>query len=138
MFRQKCNDSHIRLSYENLTVRDVRMRSSDIWSILTNLLKNAFDSIVEKKTGDRRIDIKVEYSERKEIKMTVSDSGTGIPPERQHIVFDAGYTTKLNGMGVGLFWVRRLVSNMNGTIGIDSPNEYGGTSFLLAFPDKMK
>jgi signal transduction histidine kinase len=63
----------------------------------------------------------------------VTDTGSGIPPERLAAIFDDFVTTKRRGLGLGLAISKRIVEQLDGTIAVES--EVGrGTSFTLRFP----
>lgn len=67
------------------------------------------------------------------IEVKVSDTGSGIPPDRLNAIFDDFVTTKRRGLGLGLATSRRIVEQLAGTINVES--EVGrGTSFILRFP----
>ncbi len=67
----------------------------------------------------------------------VEDSGCGIPPASLKTIFDPFYTTKENGVGLGLARVKQIVERNEGYIGIDS--EVGrGTRFTLYFPRRKE
>lgn len=65
--------------------------------------------------------------------ITVSDTGTGIPEEIREHVFEPFFTTREDGMGVGLFVCKQFVTNHNGTIHVES--QLGaGTTFVIRIP----
>jgi signal transduction histidine kinase len=67
------------------------------------------------------------------VEISVSDTGSGIPPERIAAIFDDFVTTKRRGLGLGLAISKRIVEQLNGTIIVQS--EVGrGTAFTLRFP----
>ena len=67
------------------------------------------------------------------VKISVTDTGSGIPAERLSKVFDDFVTTKRRGLGLGLAISKRIVEQLDGTITVES--EVGrGTSFTLRFP----
>ncbi len=67
------------------------------------------------------------------IEISVSDTGSGIPAERLAAIFDDFMTTKRHGLGLGLAISKRIVEQLDGTIGVES--EVGrGTAFTLRFP----
>jgi len=67
------------------------------------------------------------------VEIGVSDTGSGIPPERIAAIFDDFVTTKRRGLGLGLAISKRIVEQLNGTIIVQS--EVGrGTAFTLRFP----
>lgn len=67
------------------------------------------------------------------VEVTVSDTGSGIPPERLPAIFDEFVTTKRRGLGLGLAICKRIVEQLDGTIVAES--ELGrGTTFTMRFP----
>ena len=68
-----------------------------------------------------------------QVQICVTDTGSGIPPERISAIFDDFVTTKRRGLGLGLAISKRIVEQLNGTIDVQS--EVGrGTAFTLRFP----
>jgi len=65
--------------------------------------------------------------------ITVTDTGSGIPPERLAAIFDDFVTTKRRGLGLGLAISKRIVEQLDGTITVES-TVGRGTSFTLRFP----
>jgi signal transduction histidine kinase len=102
--------------------------------ILENLLANAVDSL-RSKPG--RIVVSTDVVQRNgdlpAVRMTVADTGRGMPADEAARIFDDFYTTKEGGTGLGLSIVRRLVMDLNGTIAVDSaPGR--GTRMVIDFP----
>ena len=68
-----------------------------------------------------------------QIEISVTDTGSGIPPDRLPAIFDDFVTTKRRGLGLGLAITKRIVEQLDGTIDVQS--EVGrGTAFTLRFP----
>ncbi len=68
-----------------------------------------------------------------DVEIDVSDTGSGIAPDRLHAVFEDFVTTKHHGLGLGLAISKRIVEQLDGTIGVTS--ELGrGTAFTIRFP----
>jgi signal transduction histidine kinase len=67
----------------------------------------------------------------------VSDDGPGIPDEVRPRVFEALFTTRSKGTGLGLALCRRIVEAHGGSIALEpaAPGATGGASFLLTIPD---
>jgi signal transduction histidine kinase len=98
-----------------------------IIQVLINLLLNA----VEASPISGKVKITTEAS-GPDICVKVTDEGTRIPDEvRQHI-FDAYYTTKPNGTGLGLAVSREIVVNHGGTLELESGNS--GATFIMRLP----
>jgi signal transduction histidine kinase len=103
--------------------------------ILENLVANAVDSL-ESKPG--RITISTASIQRDgepAVRMTVADTGRGMTTEEAGKIFNDFYTTKEGGTGLGLSIVRRLVMDVQGTIGVESaPGQ--GTRVIIEIPSK--
>ena len=101
--------------------------------ILENLVANAVDSL-ESKPG--RITISTASIQRDgepAVRMTVADTGRGMTAEEAGKIFNDFYTTKEGGTGLGLSIVRRLVMDVQGTIGVESaPGQ--GTRVIIEIP----
>jgi len=68
-----------------------------------------------------------------QVEIGIADTGSGIAPERLHDVFEDFVTTKRHGLGLGLAISKRIVEQLDGTIGVTS--EMGrGTAFTIRFP----
>jgi signal transduction histidine kinase len=96
--------------------------------IFLNLILNAMDA-----TGrGGQITISTEEAPG-EVRVLVSDNGSGIPLQHSARLFQPYFTTKKNGTGLGLFVTRKLVTDHGGTIDFESqPGE--GTTFRLRLP----
>lgn len=62
-----------------------------------------------------------------------ADTGCGITPEDQKRIFEARFTTKTNGSGIGLLVVRQLLHGMGGRIALEGSSEKG-TAFIVSLP----
>lgn len=95
-----------------------------------NLLVNATDATKE---GDI-ISVKTEKVDGR-IKITIKDSGSGIPEELIGKIFEPFFTTKTTGSGLGLACVERIIKDHDGSISVNSKlNE--GTEFTIELPIK--
>jgi PAS domain S-box-containing protein len=71
------------------------------------------------------------------IKISISDTGKGIPPNILHKIFDPFFTTKPKGIGLGLSITYQIVKKHGGTIKVES--ELGkGTSFIINLPEMLE
>ena len=96
---------------------------------LANLIQNAVDATPG--SGSSRVGVAV--SDRPAA-VTVRDQGAGMTPEQQQRAFDDYYTTKANGMGVGLSFVRKVATAHDIRVTLRSqPGQ--GTTVTLAFPE---
>jgi signal transduction histidine kinase len=89
--------------------------------ILENLMANAVDSL-QSKPGRVTVSTQVmdRHAELPVVRLTVADSGRGMTADETGQIFNDFYTTKEGGTGLGLSIVRRLVMDVNGTVGVES------------------
>jgi two-component system, NtrC family, sensor kinase len=93
-----------------------------------NLLTNAFQAT----PPQGRVTVRT-VKQNDDAIIEIEDTGTGIPAERLSTIFDDYYTTKKQGLGLGLALSKKLVEQLGGTISVTS--QVGmGTTFTLRFP----
>ena len=121
----------IRERYEE--VPPINLNRELLEWVLENLLSNAL-SALDKPQG--LIEIVVERrGQTEEVEISVSDNGRGMTKDQQKRAFDAGFSTKRRGWGLGLALARRVVEEYHaGRIGIrhSAPDE--GTTMVIRFP----
>jgi signal transduction histidine kinase len=83
--------------------------------------------------GTRELWVSTEQSRTNGVLVTVRDSGPGIDPEHIERVFEAFYTTKSSGVGMGLSICRSIVDAHGGRLWADA-NELGGAAFQFTLP----
>jgi signal transduction histidine kinase len=112
---------HVELGTELSTLPRVLGDPVAFRRILENLLANAVDSLDDNRG---RITVSTQVIRRNgeapAVRVTVADTGRGMGDDEARRIFDDFYTTKESGTGLGLSIVRRLVMDLNGTIGVDS------------------
>jgi C4-dicarboxylate-specific signal transduction histidine kinase len=100
--------------------------------VILNLVRNGIDAMDSVQTGDRRLRI-VTRREGASVRVSVVDSGEGISEESLPRIFDAFYSTKSDGMGIGLSISRSIVESHQGRIAA-TPLPAGGTEFSIELP----
>ncbi len=127
-------DTHdVTMTYKNEGVVDVRLNESETQTIIINLVNNAFESVADRQRP-RIVEVLVRLAQDENVVIEVIDSGREITKTETRSIFAPFYTTKPGGMGVGLYWVHRLVDKIGGTIAIDSPNQHEGATFRVTLP----
>ena len=100
--------------------------------VLVNLLLNAIDALRGVPAGNRRINIAARCSGEL-VELSLGDSGTGIPREITEKIFDAYYTTKPGGLGLGLPISRGIIEGHGGKLWLE-PGDRGGATFCFTLP----
>jgi PAS domain S-box-containing protein len=100
-----------------------------IEQVLINLMKNAAESIAQahRPTAQRNVELRVvpkQVDEQSVVEFCVLDSGCGLPPEVMEKLFEAFYSTKAEGMGIGLKLCRSIVESHQGRL--QAQNLYNG------------
>jgi signal transduction histidine kinase len=101
--------------------------------VILNLLRNASDAMVDVHERPRLLLINTEREEVNRVRLTVRDAGIGLPPQNLESLFDAFYTTKSGGMGMGLFVSRSIVERHQGRLWAE-PNDGPGATFSFSIP----
>jgi signal transduction histidine kinase len=104
-----------------------------IQQAIINLLLNAFDAVSEAEENSRQVTLSVLAEDSGCIRVLVRDSGLGIEPETLPRIFDAFFTTKPGGMGMGLAISRSIVETHGGRLGVSSSPGRGAT-FEITLP----
>jgi predicted ATPase/signal transduction histidine kinase len=98
--------------------------------VVMNLILNGVEAMRSVSEHDRNLLIRTEGGESDEIRVSLQDSGTGIDPETQEEIFDAFYTTKPGGLGMGLAISRSIVENHGGRLWV-MRNQGSGSTFCF-------
>jgi PAS domain S-box-containing protein len=83
--------------------------------VLMNLMLNGIDAMKDV-DGTRELTIKSQRAEDEQIQVSVSDTGVGLPPQQEDQIFDAFFTTKADGSGMGLRISRSIVESHGGRL----------------------
>jgi PAS domain S-box-containing protein len=101
--------------------------------VVLNLILNAVEAMNLVDAGGRELLLSAEHSGANDVLVAVRDSGPGIDPERCEHVFDAFYTTKPSGVGMGLSICRSIIDAHGGRLWADA-NEPRGAVFRFTLP----
>ncbi|MGA3032458.1 MAG: PAS domain S-box protein [Terracidiphilus sp.] len=106
---------------------------TQLQQVILNLLRNASDAMRDVDDRPRQLLIKTENDGGKNVRLTVQDSGIGFVPDVADRLFESFYTTKENGMGVGLSVSRSIIEAHRGRLWA-SANDGPGASFAFSIP----
>jgi len=101
--------------------------------VILNLLRNASDAMNNISDRPKQLVIRTEPSEGNRVRVSVEDVGTGFEREQMNRLFEAFYTTKSDGMGIGLSVSRSIIENHHGSLCATS-NEGPGSTFSFSLP----
>jgi signal transduction histidine kinase len=103
--------------------------------VMMNLILNSIDAMREAE-GTRELAIKSQPADNGGLMVSVSDTGVGLPPQQTEQIFNAFFTTKLDGTGMGLSISRSIVESHEGCLwaGGNSPR---GATFYFTLPTKV-
>jgi signal transduction histidine kinase len=104
-----------------------------VQQVVLNLVLNAVEAMSAVDEGVRELLLSTEQSETYGVLVAVRDSGPGIDTERRQHVFDAFYTTKSSGVGMGLSICRSIIGAHGGRLWVDE-NEPRGAVFQFTLP----
>jgi PAS domain S-box-containing protein len=108
---------------------------SQIQQVLINLVRNAFDAMRDTPPSDRKVEIATTYNGDGTICVAVRDYGSGIPEATLERLFEQFFTTKEEGLGMGLAIVRSIVEAHGGSIAAENADG-GGARFRFRLPTK--
>ena len=124
---------HVHLSVQCPPDCHVLADKTQIQQVLLNLLMNAIEAVQQLPDGERRIEIAAARDGADTVQVTVSDSGPGIVPEDAAKLFDAFWTTKSQGLGIGLAICRSILESHRGRIWL-ARSQPGQTTFCFTLP----
>ena len=121
------NNISLETSSENIFIK----LDKEQWiRVMTNLIKNSIQAIPH----DREPIIHVKITESlKTVKVVVSDNGLGVSRNNRDKIFEPKFTTKSDGMGLGLGIVRSIINSHRGKISYKSKSKKG-TDFKISLP----
>lgn len=101
--------------------------------VILNLLRNAADAMNTIEDRPKQVLIRTERGEGNQVRLSVKDSGVGLTPQSADKIFEAFYTTKTDGMGIGLSISRSIIEAHQGRLWA-TPNDGPGATFSFAIP----
>jgi PAS domain S-box-containing protein len=120
----------IRIAEKEASIEGDRVQ---LQQVILNLLLNAVEAMSSVEAGAREVSISTERSVTNDVLVALRDSGPGIGPEDRERVFQAFYTTKSTGAGMGLAICRSIIEAHGGRLWVDA-NEPHGAAFQFILP----
>jgi signal transduction histidine kinase len=104
--------------------------------VLMNLMINSIEAMKDV-DGTRELAIKSQRVDNEHVLVSVSDNGVGLPPHQTDQIFNAFFTTKPHGTGMGLRISRSIIESHGGRLWA-ADNSPRGASFYLTLPAKVE
>jgi signal transduction histidine kinase len=129
LFHAQADDSHIEVvRFLDPDLPSILLNAETMQAALVNLVKNALEAMPD--GGQLTVRTRVT---RQGVALDLIDTGVGMDERTAMKMFDAFYTTKSGGSGLGLPTARRIIESHGGRIGVHSEVNVG-TQFTLEFP----
>ena len=103
-----------------------------IQQVVVNIIRNAVEAMLQLRDDVRRLTIRSDIEDRA-IRVSISDTGTGLSPSLMDTLFAPFQSTKSSGLGLGLAICRTLIEAHGGSIGV-IPDEAPGATFYFVLP----
>ena len=117
----------------NETLLQVLGDRVQLQQVILNLIVNAIEAMNAVSDDSRVLHLKTEPKDGENVRSTVQDSGPGIDAENTERVFDRFFTTKSQGMGMGLSICRSIVEAHGGRLWVET-GSHRGSVFLISLP----
>jgi len=114
----------VRTTHDEM-VPEVQADRVQLRQVMLNLITNAIEAMSSVTDSPRVLHLKTEVDGFQNIVVTVQDSGTGIDAENVERIFDRFFTTKTQGMGMGLAICRSIIEAHNGRLWAEAGLEHG-------------
>jgi signal transduction histidine kinase len=101
--------------------------------VILNLVRNACDAMRDIDDRPRQLVIRTDLDEGDRVRLTVRDAGVGFDPRSVNRLFEAFYSTKRDGMGIGLSVSRSIIESHHGRLWA-APNDGPGATFSFSIP----
>jgi signal transduction histidine kinase len=111
----------------------ISAHKGQLQQVVLNIVTNAADSMRSVDDRERLLRVRSRPFDSSGIAVSVQDSGTGIDPQNIDRIFDAFFSTKSNGMGMGLAICRSIVEAHGGNLSV-SPGVPHGSVFHIVLP----
>jgi signal transduction histidine kinase len=104
--------------------------------VILNLLRNASDAMVDVHDRPRQLLVRTEREHGDRVRVSVRDAGAGVDPQNVDKLLDAFYTTKTDGMGIGLSISRSIIERHHGRLWAEA-NDGPGATFSFSIPSGL-
>lgn len=133
LFEYEIKKTNIDLIFYPLeSLPDMYLDEVHIQQIMVNLVKNALDAIMQSNQQQGRIEIRLKKGGA-DVLISVTDNGPGVAESHRSQLFESFFTTKPNGIGLGLSICKNIAGAHGGNLSYSRPRD-GGSCFTLSLP----
>jgi len=134
LVRTEVENQHVSICTElSAELPQVPANQIQLRQVMVNLITNAVDAMSAVTNRARVLRIKTEEHKLDGVLITVEDSGVGIEPQNLDRIFDTFFTTKSQGMGMGLSICRSIVESHEGHLSVAAAQPHGSI-FHVSLP----
>ena len=126
------NQIHLKVDFSGMD-STIKANRVDMQQVLVNLITNGMQAIVETKAAVREIDVSIDQPNPESVRLSVRDHGPGIGEDDLPKLFNPFFTTKQNGMGMGLAISRSAIETSGGSMTARN-HPAGGAVFEFQLP----
>jgi len=137
LVRGELQGRHVTLAVEQPgDLPPVRGDRVHLQQVLLNLIMNGLDAMEGRSAGAQQLTVQVRRSDEETVEVAVTDQGPGIPIDKLDLIFEAFFTTKSKGLGMGLAISKTIIESHGGRIWAENGAEGGATfRFTLKIAD---
>lgn len=128
----------ILLERDYQEIPPLALEKHSVLQIMLNILRNAKQAMKDSNNPERRIRVRIYGADEDHVRVSVDDTGVGIPPENLARIFSHGFTTRHDGHGFGLHSGANAAQQMGGALWAESAGLGRGATFTLELPMKLK
>lgn len=134
LFQQELQNCPVEIKYSLMEkLPKLKADKIQLQQVILNLLRNAIEAMLEAKTENPKINIEIKRREPNYLMFLITDNGPGFPLDLENNIFELYFTTKSQGMGMGLAICRSIVEAHLGHISAQVLPE-GGSCFQFDLP----
>lgn len=135
LLRPELRRANVKLYLDlDQNLADISVQPIQIEQVILNLARNAIEAMLEVEDKERYLKLITQLNSKRQIQVTVQDTGSGVKPELKDHLFDPFVTSKPDGMGLGLSISAGIIAAHDGKLTAHFPEEGGALfSFYLPF-----
>jgi len=132
----KANHTDLHLRIDN-SLPTIMIDRVEIQQVVLNLVRNGIDAMSDVPEAERRLDLRIWLEDPENVRISITDRGTGVSDEAAEQLFTPFFTTKGSGMGLGLAISRSIIKAHGGCLEFEN-NPICGATFDILLPTRIE